>query len=90
MRKTVALLTLLALGGCNDAAALRQSLAVPPIAPQAAPALKCPPDVAALPTYSGALQRQVAGEMRTAGGAVWPRLVSDWVYKRQQIRALCK
>lgn len=94
--KRALILSAALLGGCNDVGAFKGALGVSPFptsyrapAVSVAPA-KCPPAVAALPTYSPAMQRQVAGEMRVAGNAAWPRMVSDLVYKRQQIRALCK
>lgn len=78
------------LGGCNSLPGV-SPFPLSYVAPAAsvAPA-KCPSDIAAIPTYAPSMQRQVAAEMRAAGNAAWPRMVSDWIYARQIIRRECK
>jgi hypothetical protein len=88
--KRALILSVALLGGCNSTpgtSLFPTSYNAP--ATSAAPA-KCPADIASLPAYSQAMQRQVAREMRAAGGAAWPRMVSDWIYARQTIRHECK
>jgi len=86
MKRITVVLLAISLGGCFGTGSEK-----PEAAAAVVPAPKCPERVAELPEYAQSLQRQVAGEMRAAGpNAAWPRLVSDWIYKRQQIRSLCK
>jgi hypothetical protein len=84
MNKLIIVPIFLLLGGCLGMEKPVEA-STPPIVPG------CPDAIKSLPAYSQAFQRQAAGEMRAAGpNAAWPRLVSDWGYWRQKIRALCK